>query len=184
MIFEPTPVDGAYVIALEPIHDDRGFFARAWCRREFADAGLVTDVVQENVGVSTLAGTLRGLHFQHEPFAEAKLVRCTSGRIWDVALDLRRDSSTFLRWAGAELDSEARTMLYVPEGCAHGYVTLSDNAEVRYLTSQVYDAGSSAGVRYDDPAFAIEWPAEVRVISDADRNWPSFEVDVGPGAVE
>ena len=181
MTFEPTHIEGVVIVALEPIRDDRGFFARSWCRREFADAGLACDFVQENVGVSTRRGTLRGLHYQHAPFAEAKLVRCTAGRVWDVAVDLRPGSSTFCRWVGVGLDADERTMLHVPEGCAHGYLTTSDNTEVRYLTSQYYEPAAAAGVRYDDAAFGIEWPADVEVISDNDRAWPLVAGGVSRG---
>jgi dTDP-4-dehydrorhamnose 3,5-epimerase len=175
MKFEETEVDGAWVVALEPIRDDRGFFARSWCRREFAAAGIDVDFVQENVGFSEQAGTLRGLHLQNEPFAEAKLVRCTAGRIWDVAVDVRRQSPTFLRWTGVELHAENRLMLLVPEGCAHGYVTLAQNSEVRYLTTQFYEPTAATGFRYDDEAFGIEWPAAVQVLSKTDREWQPFD---------
>lgn len=172
MRFEPTALDGAVVVELDPIEDDRGFFARAFCRREFGEHGLETEFVQENVGVSVSAGTMRGLHFQKRPFAEVKLVRCTSGAVWDVAVDLRPDSPTHLASVGVELRSDRRNMLYVPTGCAHGYLTLTDGAEVRYLTSEFYAAEAVAGVRYDDGALAIAWPREVTVVSDQDRSWP------------
>ena len=170
--FEPTPIDGVCVVEIEPIADERGFFARSWCAREFAEHGLEASFVQENVGSSIRAGTLRGLHFQREPFAEAKLVRCTTGAVWDVAVDLRPGSETLHRWFGIELAARAHNMLYVPEGCAHGYLSLQDGAEVRYLTTQFYEPAAAFGVRYDDPAFGISWPSEVRVISEQDRGWP------------
>lgn len=172
MRFTPTAVDGVIAIDLDPIEDERGFFARAWCRREFAEHGLEAEFVQENVGFSMSAGTLRGLHFQRPPFAEAKLVRCTSGVVWDVAVDLRPASPTYLRSVGVELSAERRNMLYVGEGCAHGYLTLTDAAEVRYLTSQFYAPEAAGGVRYDDDAFGIEWPREVAIVSEQDAAWP------------
>ena len=175
MTFDETSVVGAYVVELEPIRDDRGFFARSWCGREFADHGLHPVFVQENVGFSDRSGTLRGLHFQKEPFEEVKLVTCTAGSVWDVAVDLRLGSPSYLRWAGVELSAEKRNMLYVPEGCAHGYLTLTHGAETRYLTSQFYDPEASSGLRYDDPALDIRWPAEIRLVSERDRTWPLLE---------
>ncbi len=160
------------VVEIEAIEDERGFFARAWCRREFEEQGLRTSFVQENIGFNTRRGTLRGLHFQAPPHVEVKLVRCVRGAVWDVALDLRSDSPTFGRWFGTDLGADDRKMLHVPEGCAHGYLTLTDDAEIRYLTSQFYAPDAAGGVRYDDPAFAIEWPGEVRLVSGQDRGWP------------
>ena len=172
MTFESTEIDGVWVVGLEPIADERGFFARTWCAREFAEHGIASTFVQENVGYSTHAGTLRGLHYQREPHAEVKLVRCTAGAVWDVAVDLREASPTRFRWCGIELTAEARNMLYVPEGCAHGYLTLTDGAEVRYLTSAYYEPAFASGARYDDPRFGIRWPEPVTVLSDQDRGWP------------
>jgi dTDP-4-dehydrorhamnose 3,5-epimerase len=169
--FEHTAVDGVVVIELEPIEDERGLFARAWCRREFEEHGLDVEFVQENVGFSLSAGTMRGLHFQKPPFAEVKLVRCTAGAVWDVAADLRSSSSTYLKSIGVELRADRRNMMYVPEGCAHGYLTLTDAVEVRYLTSQFYAAEAVGGVRNDDETLAIEWPRDVTIISDQDRSW-------------
>jgi dTDP-4-dehydrorhamnose 3,5-epimerase len=179
MRFHPTDVEGAYVIELQPIEDERGLFARAWCAREFAENGLRVAFVQENVGFSGLAGTLRGLHFQRAPHGEAKLVRCTAGAVWDVAVDLRAGSPTYLRWAGVELDAARRNMLYVPEGCAHGYLTLTDKAETRYLTSEYYAPEAAWGVRYDDPALGIRWPVEVVLASETDRTWPLLDASAG-----
>lgn len=172
MTFEETEVVGAFVVEIEPIRDDRGFFARSWCAREFAEHGLAVAFVQENVGYSTKAGTLRGLHFQESPHQEAKLVCCTAGRVWDVAVDVREASPSYGRWTGVELDAARRNMLYVPEGCAHGYLTLTDDAETRYLTSQFYEPSAATGVRFDDPLFDIRWPAEARIVSEQDRSWP------------
>jgi dTDP-4-dehydrorhamnose 3,5-epimerase len=173
--FSPTALDGVVQIDLEPIEDERGFFARAWCRDEFTAAGLDATFVQENVGFSIRAGTLRGLHYQHAPFAEVKLVRCTAGSVWDVAVDLRPASDTYCQWVGVELSAERRNMVYVPEGCAHGYLTTTDGAEVRYLTSQPYAPDAAAGVRFDDEALGIRWPQAVSVISEQDRSWPSLQ---------
>jgi dTDP-4-dehydrorhamnose 3,5-epimerase len=174
--FEETPVAGAFVIDLEPIGDERGFFSRAFCRREFEEHGLNPDVVQCNLSLSMLAGTLRGMHFQRPPHEEAKLVRCTRGALWDVVLDLRPDSPTYLRWYGVELDPENRRALYVPEGCAHGFQTLVPETEAFYQVSAAYAPTHDAGVRWDDPAFGIEWPdAAERTISDKDLGWPDYE---------
>jgi dTDP-4-dehydrorhamnose 3,5-epimerase len=170
--FETTAVDGVVVIEIDPIEDERGLFGRVWCRREFAEHGLDVEFVQENVGFSISAGTMRGLHFQRPPFAEVKLVRCTAGAVWDVAADLRPGSPTYLTSVGVELRGDRRNMLYVPAGCAHGYLTLTDAAEVRYLTSQFYAADAVGGVRHDDEALAIEWPREVAIVSEQDRSWP------------
>ena len=177
MQFRPTALDGVIVIELDRIEDDRGFFARSWCRRELAERGIDVEFVQENVGFSISAGTMRGLHFQEPPFSEVKLVRCTSGAVWDVAVDLRPASPTYLHHAGVELSAERRNMLYVAEGCAHGYLALSDSAEVRYLTSQYYAPEAVAGVRYDDERLGIEWPRDVAVVSEQDRFWPLLASD-------
>jgi len=171
MRFETTEIEGAFVIDLEPIGDDRGFFARSYCADEFARNGIDAVFVQENVGFSHRRGTMRGLHFQHPPHDEVKLVRCTRGSVWDVALDLRPRSGSAGRWVGVELAGDNHRMLVVPEGCAHGYLTLTDGAEVRYLTSRPYAPEAADGVRYDDPAFAIAWPVAVEVVSEQDRSW-------------
>jgi dTDP-4-dehydrorhamnose 3,5-epimerase len=169
--FTPTPVEGVVVVEVEKIRDDRGFFARAWCRDEFAQHGLTADWAQVNVGRSDRAGTLRGMHYQREPHAEAKLVRCTAGAVYDVALDLRPSSPSFRKWMGVELDAREHTMLYIPEGCAHGYQTLRDGSEIVYFTSCAYARDAATGVRWDDPAFGIQWPAPVTVISSQDAGW-------------
>ncbi|HWC42149.1 MAG TPA: dTDP-4-dehydrorhamnose 3,5-epimerase [Actinomycetota bacterium] len=174
MRFTETKVAGAFLIEPEPIADERGFFARTWCREEFADHGLTGALAQANISFNHRKGTLRGLHYQAAPHAEAKLVRVTRGAIWDLALDLRRDSPTYLAWFGAELDDANRHMLYVPEGCAHGFLTLTDDAEVAYQMSAPYVADAGRGVRFDDPAFGIEWPGEVVVINERDRTYPDF----------
>ncbi len=172
MRFGRTEIEGVVVVEVDTIEDGRGFFARAWCSREFEEQGLHASFVQENIGFNMRRGTLRGLHFQARPHEEVKLVRCVRGAVWDVALDLRPESPTLGRWVGTELSAENRKMLHVPEGCAHGYLTLTDDAEIRYLTSQFYAPEAAGGVRYNDPAFAIQWPAEVLLLSDQDRGWP------------
>jgi dTDP-4-dehydrorhamnose 3,5-epimerase len=174
MLFTPTNLKGVFIITPEKREDHRGFFARAWCKKEFETHGLNTDLVQVNVGFSKKQGTLRGMHFQTEPYEECKLVRCTMGEIVDVVIDLRPDSPTHKQWISVELSADNRTMLYVPEGFAHGYLTLVDNTEVAYQTSQFYEPGHAKGVRFDDPAFGITWPRTVDVISEADRNWPLY----------
>ena len=172
MKFSEAALPGVYLIELERKPDARGWFARSWCARELADHGLKSEVAQVNTQFSPRAGTLRGLHYQEPPHAEVKLVRCTRGAIFDVVVDLRPDSPGYRRWTGRELTAEEGAMLYAPEGCAHGYLTLVDDCEVSYFTSAFYAPGHARGVRFDDPAFAIEWPAPVHIVSDQDRQWP------------
>ena len=172
MRFVETRIAGAFLVEVDKLTDERGFFARAWSDTEFRDRGLNPQVAQANIGFSLRRGTLRGMHYQVEPHQEAKLVRCTKGRVFDVLIDLREGSSTRLQWLGAELTSEEHNMIYVPEGCAHGYMTLTDDAEIFYQTSHAYVAHAARGVRYDDPAIAIEWPIEAQIVSDQDRRWP------------
>ena len=174
MEFVETKLSGAYLVRVKRIEDARGYFGRGFCQQEFAAHGLNPQVSQLNVGFSLKRGTLRGMHFQMAPHDEAKLVRCTRGRVLDVVVDLRPGSKTHRQWVAAELDPDEGPMLYCPEGCAHGYLTLTDNAEIYYLTSKPYAAASARGVRYDDPAFAIGWPFAPTVISDQDRNWPDY----------
>lgn len=174
MRFLETAVAGAYVVEIEPIEDPRGFFARQWCAEEFGRRGLAAGWAQANVSLNAAAGTLRGLHFQHAPWTEAKFVRCVRGALYDVVLDLRGNSPTRGRWAAAELSEENRRAMYVPPGCAHGFLTLRDQTEVFYLVSAAYQPGADAGVRWDDPAFGIVWPRPVVVISEKDRNRPDF----------
>lgn len=175
MIFSETPVQGAYLIAPERREDSRGFFARVWCSDEFAARGLETGYVQANVGYSIRAGTVRGMHFQIAPHEEVKLVRCLTGALYDVVLDLRPDSPTYLRWYGVELTGDNLLALYIPAGCAHGYQTLQDGTTLMYHTSCAYAAHAARGVRYNDPVFGIEWPLPVSVISDADATWPDYQ---------
>lgn len=175
MIFRETLLKGAYVIELEPHRDARGFFARSFCAREFAAHGLKPNVAQCNLSYNHVAGTLRGMHYQLPPAAETKLVRCTRGAIYDVIIDLRPDSETYLQHFGVELTEENRLALYVPELFAHGYQALTDGAEVSYQVSEFYTPGMERGLRYDDPAFGISWPMPVSVISDKDAAWPLFQ---------
>jgi dTDP-4-dehydrorhamnose 3,5-epimerase len=175
VIFRETEVGGAFVIELERIEDERGFFARTFCRREFHEHGLAAEVAQANTAFNKRKGTLRGLHFQASPYEEAKLVRCTRGGVYDVIVDLRPGSPSFRRWVSVELTAENETMLYVPKGVAHGYQTLEDDTETSYLMSSFYEPEAGRGVRWDDPAFEIQWPeTEERTINERDRSWPDF----------
>jgi dTDP-4-dehydrorhamnose 3,5-epimerase len=175
VIFTPTAIDGALLVDLELREDERGSFARLWGRDELAGAGLVAELAQVNVAFNERRGTLRGLHFQRTPHEDVKLVRCTRGAIYDVIVDLRADSPSYRRWLAVELDERNRTGLYVPAGCAHGYQTLADATETLYLHSAPYAPGSEGGVRWDDPALGIDWPAaEPRIVSEKDRSWPDL----------
>jgi len=174
MIFEETPLPGAFVIRLERREDDRGFFARSWCQHEFAAHNLIDRIVQVNTSYNRLRGTLRGMHWQQAPHAETKLVRCTRGALYDVIVDLRPDSPAYKRWVGVELTADNRDMLYVPEGFAHGFQTLVDGTEAIYQVSQFYTPGAERGARHDDPAFDIGWPLPVAAISDKDGGWPDY----------
>jgi dTDP-4-dehydrorhamnose 3,5-epimerase len=174
MRFTQTKVAGVVLIEPEPIADERGCFARIWCRDEFLANGLNPDLAQANVSFNHRMGTLRGMHYQAAPDEEAKLVRCTRGAIFDVAVDLRPESPTYLGWFGVELTSDNRSMLYVPEGCAHGFLTLADATEVAYQMSAPYAPAAARGVRWDDPAFAIRWPGEVTVINQRDASYPDL----------
>ncbi|MEY6432063.1 dTDP-4-dehydrorhamnose 3,5-epimerase [Thioalkalicoccus limnaeus] len=172
MRFTETALSGAFIVDLEPAADERGFFARSWCTEEFRRHGLSGRVAQCNVSFNRKAGTFRGMHFQAPPYQEAKLVRCTCGAIYDVIVDLRRDSPTFGRHFGVVLSAENRRMLYVPEDFAHGFITLVDNTEVFYQMSEVYSAECSRSFRWDDPSLGIDFPIEIAVISERDRNSP------------
>ena len=175
MKFLKTHIPGVFEIHPELLSDERGFFARTWCQKEFKEHGLNPRLVQCNISSSRRKGTLRGLHYQSGEHAEAKLVRCTNGSICDVALDIRPESPTFRRWVAVILTAADRNMLYVPEGCAHGFLTLEDETEVFYQMSQFYNPESARGVRWDDPAFHIQWPGKPEVISERDRTYPNFE---------
>lgn len=175
MIFNPTPIKGLYVIDLEKRGDDRGFFARAFCEKEFANHDLVTHFVQVNNSLSAQKGTLRGMHYQLAPKAETKLVRCIRGALYDVALDLRPGSPTFGQHYGAELTAENRRMMYVPKGFAHGFLTLAPDTEAFYFVDEFYAPDRERGVRWNDPKFKIHWPAEPVVLSDKDRTQRDFD---------
>lgn len=174
MVLTETKLKGVFVIDPQRIEDERGFFARTWCEREFAERGINLRVVQCNISSNRKRGTLRGMHYQAPPHAEAKLVRCTMGAMYDVALDLRADSPTFKEWVAVELTAENLRMLYIPEGFAHGFQTLADNTEVFYQISQCYHPESARGVRWNDPAFGIQWPWNPEVISERDRAYSDF----------
>ncbi len=174
MIFRPTGIEGAFV--LEPLVDERAFFARAWCRDELQAHGLDAAIEQCNIAFNERAGTLRGLHFQRAPHSEVKIVRCTAGAVFDVVVDLRPTSITYLEWIAVELSAENRLALYVPAGLAHGYQTLVDATETFYLHTARYAPESAAGVPWDDPAFGIAWPeAEHRVMNERDRSWQLYD---------
>ena len=170
-----TKVKGAYLIDIEPREDNRGFFARSWCAREFGACGLNPNIAQINVGYSARKATLRGLHFQLAPHAEAKTVRCTHGAVFDVVVDLRPDSLTHKMWDGFDLSSDNHRSLYIPEGCAHGYQTLMDATEIEYVTSGFFAPAFARGIRFDDPSISINWPLPIGVISEGDRSWPDYE---------
>jgi dTDP-4-dehydrorhamnose 3,5-epimerase len=175
MRFLETKIPGAWVIEPSPHQDDRGRFMRAWCSREFEAQNIHFVPVQANLGSSKKAGTIRGMHYQTTPALEAKLVRCTKGSAFDVLIDLRKGSKTYGAWFGVELSVDNGRMLYVPEHCAHGYQSLEDDSDVYYMTSQFYSPAAVRGVKFDDPAFGIDWPLAATSVSDQDRNWPSFK---------
>jgi len=175
MKFTETGLDGAFVIEIEPRLDERGFFARGWCRREFEAAGIRINFVQANIAFSKNKGTLRGMHFQKAPHAEAKFLRCVRGAVFDVMIDLRTDSPTFKKWFGIELTADNHKMVFIPEGFAHGYLATVDDTEVFYLVSAFYSPDTEGGVRWDDPAFGVKWPMTGNlIISEKDKNWPDF----------
>lgn len=175
MRFVETPLKGAYLVHLELLEDERGFFARSWCAAEFADHGLERRLVQCNLSYSRKKGTLRGMHYQAPPFEEAKLVRCSRGALYDVIIDLRRHSDTFGSHFGVTLTAQDRAMLHVPRGFAHGFLTLEDDTEVFYQMSESYAPEYARGIRWNDPAFGIAWPEMVQFISEKDRSFPDFD---------
>ena len=177
MIFSEARLQGAFVVDIDPIEDDRGFFSRSFCQREFMKHGLKTEVVQSNISFNLAKGTLRGMHFQRPPMSEAKLVRCTRGKVYDVIVDLRPDSETYRLWEGFELSAENRRSIYIPEGFAHGFQTLEDNSELFYQMYQFYSPEHASGVRWDDPAFGVRWPLPTPVISSRDNSFPYYVVD-------
>lgn len=172
MQFTPLKIHGAWSITPDRMEDDRGWFARVFCEKSFAEHGLETRFVQHSQSFSKHQGTLRGMHFQNEPHPEIKLVSCVQGKIWDVIVDVRRDSPTYLEWMSLELSAENGVQFYVPHGCGHGFQTLSDDVIVHYLISEPYAPGASTGIRFDDPAIAIDWPNPPTVISSKDLEWP------------
>jgi dTDP-4-dehydrorhamnose 3,5-epimerase len=174
MIFTPTRLEGATLIDPDPTMDERGFFARTFCRDEFAKHGIHFTIVQSSISSNAKRGTLRGMHYQAAPHQEAKLVSCTMGRIYDVIIDVRQDSSTFLQWLAVELTVDNHRMLYIPEGFAHGFQTLEHNTCVSYHMSEPYHPASARGVRWNDPAFGIEWPDDERLISARDQSLPDW----------
>lgn len=169
MIFEPLNLEGAYLISLDKKEDDRGFFARYYCEEEFQKHNLNTDWVQMNNSFSKHKGTLRGLHFQNPPHSEVKLIRCFRGAIWDVMVDIRKGSKTYGQWSGTELSAENRKMLYIPEGFAHGFISLTDDSEILYMVSSAYTGKAEGTLRWNDSFHNIEWPLPPEIISDKDK---------------
>lgn len=176
MIFTETKLNGAFIIDPERHEDERGFFARSWCQREFAEHGLNPRLAQCNISFNKKKGTLRAMHFQTQPHAEAKLVRCTQGAIYDVIVDLRSNSATFKQWIAVTLTAENRRMLYIPEEFAHGFLTLENDTEVFYQMSEFYAPQAARGFRWDDPLFAISWPEPVSIISQKDQQYEDFDL--------
>lgn len=179
MKFTPTPLHDAHIVDLERREDERGFFARAFCAREFAEHSLNPQFVNANLSHNTRAGTLRGMHFQRVPHAEVKLVRCVRGAIFDVIVDLRSDSPSYSHWFGVELSADNGRALYIPEGFAHGFQTLEDDSDVLYHVSAFYLPEAEGGVRYNDPSFGIDWPLAVTTISPKDATWEAWRKDGG-----
>jgi dTDP-4-dehydrorhamnose 3,5-epimerase len=174
MIFKESKLKGAFVIDLEKHQDERGFFARTFCRKELETHGLISDVAQANMSLSKARSTLRGMHYQKAPHEETKLVRCTRGALYDVIIDLRPESPTYKQWIGVELSADNYRMLFVPKNFAHGFITLAEDTEVTYMVSQYYAPGAELGIRWNDPQFAIQWPIDLAVISEKDASWPDF----------
>jgi dTDP-4-dehydrorhamnose 3,5-epimerase len=174
MKFQTTDINDVFIVELDKREDERGFFARGFCQREFEEHGLIPQVVQANISYNKYKGTLRGMHYQAAPFEETKFIRCTKGSIYDAIIDMRPDSPTYLKWVGVELTDKNYKMLYVPRNFAHGFQTLEDDTEVMYLVSEFYAPQSERGVRYNDPAFNVMWPLEVSQISAKDAVWPDY----------
>ena len=175
MIFSELSLKDAYIIEIERLKDERGFFARSWCQREMKEHGLNARLVQCNISFNAKRGTLRGMHYQAKPFEEAKLIRCTVGSVYDVIVDLRPESKSFKQHIGIALTADSRKMVFVPEGFAHGFLTLEDNTEVFYQMSEFYAPDHASGFRWNDPAFGIRWPRQIRVISERDRTYADFD---------
>lgn len=174
MIFTELELKGAWLVEVKKIEDERGFFGRAWCRNEFLDHGLNPDFVQLNTSFTIRKGTIRGMHYQVDPYQEVKFIRCTRGRIWDVIIDLRPDSPTYMKWTANELSADNYRMVYVPENFAHGFISLEDHSEVYYPVTQFYTPGAERGIRWNDPAFEIKWPVPVDLVSAKDNQHPDF----------
>lgn len=174
MTFEPTEIDGAFLVSMEAYEDERGWFARAWCENEFVAHGLDIRAVQTNVSFNHTRGTIRGLHWQVRPYEESKLLRCTRGEVFDVMVDVRKGSPTYGRWQGFRLAQGDRKLVYVPEGCAHGYQALTDGAEVTYNASHEYVPNAERGIRWNDPTLQIDWPVTPPIVSEKDASWPDF----------
>jgi dTDP-4-dehydrorhamnose 3,5-epimerase len=175
LIFTETKIKGTYVIETEKINDERGFFARTWDKKEFKKNGLDSNLVQCSISFNKLKGTVRGMHYQNNPFEESKLIRCTKGKIFDVVVDLRPNSSSHNKWLSIELTEDKQNMIFIPKGCAHGYQTLEDNTSVFYQMSKMYNAKSSYGVRWNDPKFKIKWPLKVSKISEKDSSYRLYK---------
>ncbi|MGA2895714.1 MAG: dTDP-4-dehydrorhamnose 3,5-epimerase [Xanthobacteraceae bacterium] len=172
MLFEPLAIEGAFRIVIEPLGDERGFFARSFCAETFAKRGLQTDFVQRSISYNARRGTLRGLHFQDQPHAETKIIRCTRGAAFDVVIDLRPQSTSYRRWQAVELTAENRWMVYIPAGCAHGFQTLVEETELVYEITPAYEPAAARGIAWNDPTLAIKWPEGEPVLSSSDRHWP------------
>ena len=181
MIFTETELPGAFIIDVERMSDERGFFARSWCEDEFAAQGILMPPLQANVSSNPLRGTLRGMHYQLPPHEETKLIRCTRGAIYDVIVDLRDESPTYGQWLGVELTADSFRMLFVPGRFAHGFITLTDHTDVCYQVSAKYAPGAERGLRWDDPTIGIQWPIQPQLMSDKDRNHPDFHLKVPEG---
>ena len=176
MIFTETEIKGAYVVEPELLTDERGFFARSFCKEEFREKGLETEIVQCNISYNKRSGTLRGMHYQTPPFEEAKIVSCVRGSIYDVVVDLRRDSSSYCQWFATELTEHNFKMVYIPKGCAHGFQTLEDDCMVYYQMTEFFHPECARGVRWDDPVIGILWPHLATIISEKDRNYPDHSL--------
>lgn len=175
MKFTETKLAGAYIIDLNKIEDDRGFFARTFCTQELEDHNLIPEVKQANMSWNEKSGTMRGMHYQVDPYQETKLVRCVRGALYDVIIDLRADSPTYGEWIGVELTADNRRALFVPRDFAHGFVTLEDNTDAFYMVSQSYVPNAESGIRWNDPKFAIDWPIQPSLVSDKDANWEDYK---------
>jgi len=176
MIFRELELKGSFIIEIEKIEDERGFFGRAWCQNEFEKHGLNPIIKQINTSLTLKKGTVRGLHYQVDPYQESKLIRCTRGKIYDVIIDLRPDSPTFMKWVGNELAQDNYKMVYVPENFAHGFISIEDESEVYYLVSEPYTPGAERGIRWNDKAFNINWPIPVNIVSEKDASIPNFNI--------